>query len=58
MDGLHKMQTKCFNFDKYIQPKDDIAKPKGQIKEVKQGLWSDKYLQFLYESLKVICTEE
>lgn len=47
------MQTKPANLKKFVEPKEDIAKPKEPIKEVVQGLWTDKYLQELYESLKV-----
>lgn len=56
LDGLHRMQTKPTNLRKYIEPKEDIAKPKEQMKEVAQGLWTDKYLKQLYESLKVSLT--
>lgn len=48
------MHTKPVNLARFIEPREDIAKPKGPIKEVKQGLWNDDYLRMLYESLKVL----
>lgn len=57
LDALQKMQTQPLDMEKYIEPREDIDKPKGPLKEVKRGLWTDKYLQYLYESLKVRIVE-
>lgn len=53
LEGLHTVQMKPSNIKRFIVSREDIAKPKGPLKEVKQGLWTDKYLQYLYETLKV-----
>ena len=53
LDGLHLMQTKPINLKRYVESRRDLTLPKGPLKEVKQGLLNDKFLQHLYESLKV-----
>lgn len=53
LEGLHTLQTNPSNIKRFIESREDLTKPKGPLKEVKQGLWTDKYLQSLYESLKV-----
>ncbi|KAG4072263.1 hypothetical protein HA402_004195 [Bradysia odoriphaga] len=54
LEDLHKMPTMPTNLKRFTQPKIDITKPKQPVKEVKKGLWSEKFLVNLYESLKVI----
>lgn len=54
LDDLHKMPTMPTNLERFTHPKVDITKPKQPTKEVKKGLWTEKFLINLYESLKVI----
>ncbi|XP_037052445.1 cilia- and flagella-associated protein 91-like [Bradysia coprophila] len=54
LEDLHKMPTMPTNLERFTQPKIDITKPKQPVKEVKKGLWTEKFLVNLYESLKVI----
>ncbi|KAJ6625051.1 hypothetical protein Bhyg_17169 [Pseudolycoriella hygida] len=54
LDGLHKMPTMPTNLERFTKPKALISKPKEPIKEVRKGLWTEKFLTHLYTSLKFI----
>lgn len=41
------------NVQKYLKPREPLWKPKEEVKETQKGVWSDKFLGELYESLKV-----
>lgn len=41
------------NIQKYLKPRTPLWKPKEEVKETQKGVWSDKFLGELYESLKV-----
>ncbi|XP_063702340.1 cilia- and flagella-associated protein 91-like [Culicoides brevitarsis] len=45
-------ELKTTSIQKYLKPKTPLWKPKEEIKETQKGLWTDKFLGQLYDSLK------
>lgn len=46
-------ELKTTSIQKYLKPREPLWKPKEEVKETQKGLWTDKFLGQLYDSLKV-----
>uniref|UniRef100_A0A336KT32 Cilia- and flagella-associated protein 91 n=1 Tax=Culicoides sonorensis TaxID=179676 RepID=A0A336KT32_CULSO len=45
-------ELKTTSIQKYLKPREPLWKPKEEVKETQKGLWTDKFLGQLYDSLK------